>query len=57
MPRQNCKIRTGWLSVKSPEVPVVNIYGLLTPLGNCNFLDERYHTCTIIPDRRIDACP
>lgn len=57
MPRQNCKVREGWLPVRSPDVPVINIYGLYTPLGNSNFLDERYHTCQIFPDRRVDVCP
>ena len=42
LPRQNCRNRKGWTSVKSEKVPIVSAYGLLTPLGNTNFLDEVY---------------
>eukprot|EP00603_Paraphysomonas_imperforata_P007358 CAMPEP_0114422952 /NCGR_PEP_ID=MMETSP0103-20121206/5885_1 /TAXON_ID=37642 ORGANISM="Paraphysomonas imperforata, Strain PA2" /NCGR_SAMPLE_ID=MMETSP0103 /ASSEMBLY_ACC=CAM_ASM_000201 /LENGTH=371 /DNA_ID=CAMNT_0001591573 /DNA_START=88 /DNA_END=1203 /DNA_ORIENTATION=+ len=56
LPRQNCKNRKGWTSVKSESVPIVSAYGLLTPLGNTNFLDEVYRFCTMM-ESRVDVCP
>ena len=56
MERQNCVHRKNWLSIKDPRVPVVNYYGLYVPLGNVNFLDEFYRTCSISP--QVDGyCP
>lgn len=56
LPRQNCKNRKGWTSVKSEKVQIVSAYGLLTPLGNTNFLDELYRYCNMM-DSRVDVCP
>ena len=47
MPRQNCEERKTWKPIADPSVPVVNYYGLYIPLGNVNFLDELYRTCTL----------
>ena len=47
MKRQNCNDRKSWLSVKDSQVPVINYYGIITPLGNINFLDETYRTCSM----------
>lgn len=56
LPRQNCRNRKGWKSIKSDEVPVVSAYNLLTPLGNTNFLDEVYRHCSLM-ESRVDVCP
>ena len=45
--RQNCVERKTWLSIKDPGVPVINYYGLYVPLGNVNFLDEKYRSCKL----------
>jgi len=47
MKRQNCNDRKSWLSVKDSMVPIINYYGIITPLGNINFLDETYRTCSM----------
>jgi hypothetical protein len=57
MPRQNCGNRKEWTSLRSSSVPLLSIYGLITPLGNCNFLDELYHTCVMTTTQRLDVCP
>lgn len=47
MPRQNCVERKTWKSIKEKEVPVINYHGLHVPLGNVNFLDEKYRYCVL----------
>ena len=47
MPRQNCGERKSWKNIKDTAVPIVNIYGLYVPLGNVNFLEEKYRYCTL----------
>lgn len=47
MPRQNCLDRNTWVSIASPSVPLVNYSGLIVPLGNADFLMERYRSCSI----------
>ena len=47
LPRQNCGERKSWKSIREPEVPVIDYYGLNVPLGNVNFLDESYRYCTL----------
>lgn len=48
MPRQNCNERKSWVSVKDESVGVINYYGLYVPLGNINFLDEKYRACKLM---------
>lgn len=53
MPRQNCleprgkDYRRKWKGLASPEVRVVNIFGLLVALGNSNFRKLIYRPCTL----------
>mmetsp|Transcript_8776 Transcript_8776/g.19256 ORF Transcript_8776/g.19256 Transcript_8776/m.19256 type:complete len:454 (-) Transcript_8776:395-1756(-) len=47
LPRQNCVDRKDWLPLKDPRVPVINFYGLLVPLGNVNFLQESFRSCSL----------
>jgi hypothetical protein len=47
MERQNCQDRKTWQNLAHPSVPVIDYYGLYVPLGNVNFLDERYRACTL----------
>jgi len=54
--RQNCVERKTWYSIKDSHVPVINYYGLYVPLGNVNFLDEKYRSCNIGPYLN-DYCP
>jgi hypothetical protein len=54
--RQNCVERKTWYSIKDQHVPVINYYGLYVPLGNVNFLDEKYRSCKIGPYLN-DFCP
>lgn len=62
LPRQNCISRAEWIYVDNENLPVVNIYGLQVPLGNCHFKIERYRHC-IIKNRATDknsefgSCP
>lgn len=56
MPRQNCVERKTWKHLSDPAVPIINYYGLYVPLGNVNFLDEKYRTCTLTPYVG-DYCP
>ena len=59
MPRQNCQWdRDSWHHVKSPMVPLVQIFDLQVPLGNSNFLKETYRICDL--NENIDSgfeCP
>ena len=55
MPRQNCGERKSWRSIKDDNVPIINYYGLYVPLGNVNFLDEKYRFCSL--DSYTDICP
>jgi hypothetical protein len=57
LPRQNCKSRASWVPLRDPSVPLVNLFGLQVPLGNCNFLGEEYRACEMNLDRRLDYCP
>lgn len=45
--RQNCVDRKDWKGLADPSVAVIDYYGLYVPLGNVNFLDESYRTCTM----------
>lgn len=54
--RQNCRNRKTWKFLREPEVAVINYYGLYVPLGNVNFLDEKYRTCKMQPYVG-DYCP
>jgi hypothetical protein len=56
LPRQNCNERKTWKHLSDPAVPIVNYYGLYVPLGNVNFLDEKYRACTLTPYVG-DYCP
>jgi len=54
--RQNCVERKTWYNIKDAHVPIINYYGLYVPLGNVNFLDEKYRSCNIGPYLN-DYCP
>jgi hypothetical protein len=55
MERQNCKDRKTWVKIYDPKVAVLNYLGLYVPLGNVNFLDEKYRSCVMGPYQEI--CP
>ncbi len=58
LPRQNCWDRNDWLSVKETAVPVLNLFGLHTPLGNSNFHAELYRHCELRAEGGAgDVCP
>ena len=57
MDRQNCHTRADWVPLRNSRVPLLSLYGLITPLGNSNFLDEIYHTCTMTTTERLEFCP
>jgi len=57
MQRQNCRHRKDWIPLLNPAVPLLSIYGLITPLGNSNFLDEVYHSCSMTLSERLEFCP
>ncbi len=53
--RQNCGDRKTWVKLRDSKVPVLNYYGLYIPLGNVNFLDEKYRSCKL--GQYVDVCP
>lgn len=53
--RQNCKDRKTWVKIYDPKVHILNYLGLHVPLGNVNFLDEKYRSCTL--GTYMDVCP
>ena len=55
LPRQNCGERKSWKSIREPDVPFIDYYGLNVPLGNVNFLDESYRYCNL--GEYTDICP
>jgi hypothetical protein len=59
LPRQNCDNRLSWVHIKDPQVEMINYLGLHVPLGNVDFLLERFRSCKMIP-QMLDAytfCP
>lgn len=54
--RQNCWDRKEWKSVADANISVVNIAGILTPLGNSNFHAEQYRGCTVYT-QATEICP
>merc|ERR1719215_315468 len=60
MRRQNCIHRKDWKFLKErdpkDDVAVISYYGLYVPLGNVNFLDEKYRTCKL-SEYTGDYCP
>jgi hypothetical protein len=57
MPRQNCKDRKTWISVRDTNVNILNIFGLQVPLGNMNFHEEKLRSCTLKNDGGNQICP
>lgn len=57
LPKQRCTSRAAWVPIKSPAVPIVEIYGLNVALGNTNFLKESLRACELYPSGRVDMCP
>lgn len=49
--RQYCAHRRYWLPVSHQQIPIVQLFGLLSvPLGNSNFMKEYYRKCTLYKD-------
>ena len=57
MRRQNCWDRLEWIKVSNYTVPVVSVYGIVTPLGNSNFHAEDYRYCTLYQRGGVNICP
>ena len=55
--RQNCYDRREWIKVKNQTVPLVSVYGIITPLGNANFHSEEYRYCTLYKRGHMEICP
>lgn len=48
MPLQFCpNDRSTWIHLSNRAVPVLNIYGLQVPLGNCEYFHQRYRPCQL----------
>jgi len=56
LPRQNCMERRSWVHLRDPSVHVINYFGIYIPLGNSNFLDEKYRACRVSM-YRSNWCP
>lgn len=57
LPRQHCTERKLWKHMADPAVPVLNIFGIQTALGNADFHKESYRTCALTPVPTLDYCP
>lgn len=56
--RQNCHgKRDDWIHVRNSSVAVVNMFGLLVPLGNNNFHAETYRACALDVAGGVEVCP
>ncbi len=55
--RQNCWDRKEWIKVSNTTVPVVSVYGIITPLGNANFHSEEYRYCHLSVHGGLEVCP